>query len=42
MDNMIRAIKSQGRFSDRKIAFEDVADDTLAREVAKDLGYKTK
>jgi ABC-type nitrate/sulfonate/bicarbonate transport system substrate-binding protein len=42
MENIIRAIKSQGRFTDRKITFEDIADDTLARGVAKELGYKTR
>ncbi|MBI3058902.1 MAG: hypothetical protein HYY81_06280 [Deltaproteobacteria bacterium] len=40
MENIIRAIKSQGRFVERKVAFEDVADDSLAREVAKQTGYK--
>jgi hypothetical protein len=29
-----------GQFTDRKVAFEDVADDRLAKEVAKELGYK--
>jgi hypothetical protein len=41
MENIIRAIKSQGRFIERKVSFEEVADDILAREVAKELGYKT-
>ena len=40
MDNIVSAIKSQGRFVDRKITFEDIADDSLAKEVAKELGYK--
>ena len=41
MENLVRSVKSQqGRFADRKVAFEDVADDTLAREVAKELGYR--
>lgn len=38
--NIIRAIKAEGRFKDRNIAFEEVADPRLAIEVAKELGYK--
>ena len=40
IDNLVRSIQSQGRFVDRKVAFADVADDRLATEVAKELGYK--
>ena len=38
--NIINAIKAEGRFKDRSIAFEDVADPRFAIEVAKELGYK--
>jgi hypothetical protein len=38
--NIIRAIKAEGRFVDRKIAFEEVAEPRFAIEVAKELGYK--
>ena len=38
--NIIRAIKADGRFKDRNIAFEDVADPRFAIEVAKELGYR--
>ena len=38
--NIIRAIQAAGRFKDRNIAFEDVADPRFAIEVAKELGYK--
>ncbi len=38
MENLIQSLKSQGRFADRRIEFEDVADDGLAREVAKEMG----
>jgi ABC-type nitrate/sulfonate/bicarbonate transport system substrate-binding protein len=38
--NIIRAIKAEGRFADRNIAFEEVADPRFAIEVAKELGYK--
>lgn len=42
MDNLVKSVKSQARFADKSVAFEDVADDSLAREVARELGYKTK
>jgi NitT/TauT family transport system substrate-binding protein len=38
--NIIRAIKAEGRFVDRKITFEEVAEPRFAIEVAKGLGYK--
>ncbi len=40
IDNLVRSLQAQGRFTDRKVAFSDVADDRLATEVAKELGYK--
>jgi ABC-type nitrate/sulfonate/bicarbonate transport system substrate-binding protein len=40
IDNLVRSLQAQGRFTDRKVAFNDVADDRLATEVAKELGYK--
>jgi len=40
MDNLVRSLQSQGRFTDRKISFTDLADDRLATEVAKEMGYK--
>jgi ABC-type nitrate/sulfonate/bicarbonate transport system substrate-binding protein len=40
IDNLVRSLQAQGRFTDRKIAFTDAADDRLANEVAKELGYK--
>jgi ABC-type nitrate/sulfonate/bicarbonate transport system substrate-binding protein len=40
MENLIRSLQAQGRFAGRKIVFTDVADDRLATEVAKELGYK--
>ena len=40
IDNLVRSLQAQGRFLDRKVAFADVADDHLAAEVAKELGYK--
>jgi ABC-type nitrate/sulfonate/bicarbonate transport system substrate-binding protein len=42
MENLVKSIQAQGRFTDKKPAFTDVADDRLAREVAKELGYKVQ
>lgn len=38
--NLVRSLQAQGRFTDRKVAFNEVADDRLATDVAKELGYK--
>lgn len=40
IDNLVRSLQAQGRFTDRKVAFNEVADDRLATDVAKELGYK--
>lgn len=40
MEILVKAIQSQGRHVDKKVAFTDVADDRLATEVAKEMGYK--
>jgi ABC-type nitrate/sulfonate/bicarbonate transport system substrate-binding protein len=40
MENLVRSLQTQGRFTDRKISFTDLADDRLATEVAKEMGYK--
>jgi len=40
IDNLVRSLQTQGRFTDRKVNFAEVADDCLAKEVAKELGYK--
>jgi ABC-type nitrate/sulfonate/bicarbonate transport system substrate-binding protein len=40
IENLVRSLQAQGRFIDRKISFTEVADDRLATEVAKELGYK--
>ena len=40
MDILVRAIQSQGRHTDRKVSFTDIADARLATEVAKEMGYK--
>ncbi len=40
IDQIMKSLRMAGQFTDRKVAFEEVADDRLAREVAKELGYK--
>jgi len=40
MEILVKAIQSQGRFVDRKVNFTDIADDRLATEVAREMGYK--
>lgn len=40
IDNLVRSLQAQGRFTDRKVAFNEVADDRIANDVAKELGYK--
>jgi hypothetical protein len=40
MGTLVKAVQAQGRHVDRKVAFHDIADDRLATEVAKELGYK--
>ena len=40
IENIVRGIKSQGRFLDKKASFEDVADPRFAMQVARELGAK--
>jgi ABC-type nitrate/sulfonate/bicarbonate transport system substrate-binding protein len=40
METLVKAVQAQGRHTDRKVAFNEIADDRLAAEVAKELGYK--
>ena len=40
METLVKAVQSQGRFVDRKVSFNEIADDRLATAVAKELGYK--
>jgi len=40
IDQMMKSLQMAGQFTDRKVAFEEVADDRLAKEVAKEPGYK--
>jgi hypothetical protein len=40
MEILVSAIQSQGRHLGRSVSFADIADDRLATEVARELGYK--
>jgi ABC-type nitrate/sulfonate/bicarbonate transport system substrate-binding protein len=40
MDILVKSVQSQGRHLDRKVNFNEIADDRLATEVAKEMGYK--
>jgi ABC-type nitrate/sulfonate/bicarbonate transport system substrate-binding protein len=40
MEILVKAVQAQGRHVDRKVSFNEIADDRLATEVAKELGYK--
>jgi hypothetical protein len=40
MDILVKSVQSQGRHVDKKVAFTDIADDRLATEVAREMGYK--
>jgi NitT/TauT family transport system substrate-binding protein len=40
IEQIVKSLQSLGQFTGRKVTFEEVADDRVAREVAKELGYK--
>lgn len=40
IEQIVRSLQAAGQFTDRKVAFEEVADDRIARAVARELGYK--
>src|ERR1700752_1832141 len=42
IEQIVKSLQLLGQFGGRKIAFEDVADARIAREVAKELGYKVE
>ena len=42
IDQIVKSLQSLGQFTGRKVAFEEVADARIAREVAKELGYKVE
>ncbi len=40
MDQIVKSLQAAGQFTDRRVTFDEVADDRIAKEVAKELGYK--
>jgi hypothetical protein len=42
MDQIVKSLQAAGQFTDRKVTFEEVADDRIAKEVARELGYKVQ
>jgi ABC-type nitrate/sulfonate/bicarbonate transport system substrate-binding protein len=40
MESVVKALRMLGRFTDRQIPFTEIADDSLATEVAREMGYK--
>ena len=42
VEQIVKSLQLLGQFSGRKITFEEVADARIAREVAKELGYKVE
>jgi NitT/TauT family transport system substrate-binding protein len=42
IDQIIKSLQAAGQFTDRKVMFDEVADDRIAKEVAKELGYKVQ
>ncbi len=40
MEQIVKALQMLGQFKGKKISFEEIADARIAREVAKELGYK--
>jgi ABC-type nitrate/sulfonate/bicarbonate transport system substrate-binding protein len=40
IERIVKSLQMLGQFTGKKVAFEEVADDRTAKEVAKELGYK--
>jgi len=40
IENIVKGIQSQGRFADKKISFEDLADPRFAIQVAREFGHR--
>ena len=40
MELIMKSLQAAGQFTDRKVAFDEIADDRIAKEVAKELGYR--
>ena len=42
MDLIMKSLQAAGQFTDRKVSFDEIADDRIAKEVARELGYKVQ
>jgi hypothetical protein len=42
IEQIVKSLQMLGQFTGKKIAFEEIADVRIAREVAKELGYKAE
>ena len=42
IEQIVKSLQLLGQFTGRKISFEEVADARIARDVAKELGYKVE
>ena len=40
MEQIVKSLQLLGQFTGKKVAFEEIADARIAREVARELGYK--
>jgi ABC-type nitrate/sulfonate/bicarbonate transport system substrate-binding protein len=42
MEQIVKSLQMLGQFTSKKVSFEEVADPRIAREVAKELGYRVE
>jgi hypothetical protein len=42
MEQIVKSLQLLGQFTGKKIAFEEIADTRIVRDVAKELGYKVE
>ena len=42
IDQIVKSLQAAGQFTDRKVTFDEVADDRIAKEVARELGYRVQ
>jgi hypothetical protein len=42
MEQIVKSLQLLGQFTGRKVAFEEIADVRIAREVAREMGYKVE
>ena len=42
IEQIVKSLQMLGQFTGKKIAFQEIAEARIAREVAKELGYKVE